>query len=178
VHSVVIFDHGEKLVCCLFLSGPPCLQAIVICVKIDQLEFTQIQSIGFDWRYMYDNVRYEIQAIQPIFGKEEVRMYVVDSTTFFYGLLAGCATYKTYIFGDDDMVVTSSTLLLFFIEPSLAGVLRINYETFLQMFPLSSLHYCTVSNVEMMLLLCPQAQACEESCLVCSCAWQRRVAHI
>jgi len=47
------------------------------------------------------------------FGKRVMTMYVVDATSLYFGLITGIAIYKTYIFGDDSLVVTSSTLLYF-----------------------------------------------------------------
>jgi len=192
--TLVVLDHGEKLICfpfdrgkldCyLFLSGPPCLQAIVICVNTGQSMLSQIQSFRFDWRcIVYGIVRDGITAILPTFDKAVRIMYVVNATTFYFDLVTGFTIYKTYIFGDNDLVVTSSTLLLFgfvksfILSSSLVtvkffGIFQMmdyqeqskfstcieQCDTFLQMFPLSSPHYCTVSNMEMMLLLCPQAQ--------------------
>jgi len=38
----------------------------------------------------------EITAIPPTFGKEGVMiMYVVDTTSLYFGLITGLATYKT-----------------------------------------------------------------------------------
>jgi len=59
------FDRG-KMDCYLFPSGPPCLQAIVICVKTGQSMFSQIQSIVFDWKgNVYGIVRDASPAILP-----------------------------------------------------------------------------------------------------------------
>jgi len=122
---LVILDHGEKLVCfpfdrgkldCyLFLSGPPCLQAIIICVKTSQSRFSQIQSIGFDWRCnMYGIVRDKFLAIPSTSGKEGVMiMHVMDATSLNFGLCIRLSICKAYIFGDDDLIVPCSTLLYF-----------------------------------------------------------------
>jgi len=122
---LVIIDHGERLTCfpfdrgkmdCyLFSSGPPCLQATVICVKTSQSRFSQIQNIEFDWTCnMYGIVRNKFLAIPSTFGKEGVMiMYVVDIISLCFGLITGLAICKAHIFGDNDLVVPSSTLLYF-----------------------------------------------------------------
>ena len=40
-------------------------------------------------------------------------MYVMDATSLDFGMVTGLAIYKAYIFGDDDLVITSSTLIPF-----------------------------------------------------------------
>jgi len=86
-------------------------------------------------------------------------MYVVDSTSFYFDLVTGFAIYKTYMFGENDLVFTSSTLLhfgllkTFILAPCWIAVKYFGFfqmidhgeqnptdilskcETFLQMFP-------------------------------------------
>jgi len=103
---------------------------------------------------MYGYVRYEIPAMPAIFlGKEGVMIiyHVVDAITFFFDLVTGFPIYKTYIFGDDDLVIASFILLPF--EMLFRNLLSLQkrmlqHHNQLHVLPLSSIGHCTKNGEE------------------------------
>jgi len=121
---LVVIDHKDMLICfpfdrgrmdCYFFIQPP-LPSSSCCLSMSRLinqkfhRFRVLELIG----NLSCVALWKFRSLLPYLHLEKewwLCMWVVDAINLYFGLVIGLATYKTHMFEEDDLTVTSSILL-------------------------------------------------------------------